>query len=124
MPTSEIKSLAMAPDEAVRPVTWRRKAPSDDGAQHHSQAMASIGQFAGDQVHDLGNLLIGIGFCLKQLRGSQRTKELEEVVEQAAKAADQGVEAVRGLLQATRLLLKMASDERPAPQSRPNCRNW
>jgi hypothetical protein len=77
--------------------------------------MASIDRFAGDQVHDLGNLLIGIAFCLKQLRGSQRTKELEEVVEQAAKAADQGVEAVRGLLQATRLLLKMASRERGRP---------
>jgi hypothetical protein len=115
MPTSETKSFCVAPDKAVRPVTWRRKAAPDGDAQLQFQSMASVGRFAGDQVHDLGNLLIGIAFCLKQLRGFQRTKELEEAVEQAAKAADQGVEVVRGLLQATRLLLKMTSHERGRP---------
>jgi signal transduction histidine kinase len=106
---SEIKTLSVAPGTTVSPVIRRRQATSDNKAQHQSRA--SVGRFAGDQIHDLGNLLIGIAFCLKRLRGSQRTEELEELVEQAANAADQGVEAVRALLRATHLLLKMASHE-------------
>lgn len=103
---SGIKSILRAPDTAARPAIRRRNATtSDDEAQR-------VGCFAGDQAHDLGNLLIGITFCLKRLRGCQRTEELEEIVEQALQATDHGVEAGRALLQATHMLLRMMEANR------------
>lgn len=62
-------------------------------------------------AHDLGNLLIAISFCLKHLRGCQRTDELEKMVERALHDAEQGVEATRSLVHATRALLEMTTDE-------------
>jgi hypothetical protein len=66
----------------------------------------------GRDAHDLGNLLIAISFCLKHLRGSQRTAELEEMVERALQDADQGVEATRSIVQATRALLQTTADSK------------
>jgi hypothetical protein len=62
-------------------------------------------------AHDLGNLLIAISFCLKRLRGGQRTAELDELVERALQDAEQGVEATRSLVQTTRALLQMTTNE-------------
>jgi hypothetical protein len=62
-------------------------------------------------AHDLGNLLLAISFCLKHLRGHQRTAELEEMVERALQDADQGVEATRSIVQATRALLQMTTNK-------------
>jgi hypothetical protein len=75
------------------------------------QTLAGICRCAGEEAHDLGNLLLAITFCLRQLRGRQHTGELEEMVERASEEAEQGVEAARGLMQATRMLLQMARSE-------------
>lgn len=62
-------------------------------------------------AHDLGNLLIAISYCLKHLRGRQRTDELERMLERGLHDAEQGVEATRSLVHATRALLEMMTDE-------------
>jgi signal transduction histidine kinase len=59
---------------------------------------AGIGQFAYCTAHDVGNLLAAITLCLAQLRGRQAARELEETVEQALQAAEQGIAATRSLL--------------------------
>jgi len=102
-----IKSVLSVPDTAAPPAIRQRQATtSDDEAQR-------VGRFARDQAHDFGNLLIGITFCLKRLRGCQRTEELEEFVEQALQAADHGVEAGRALLQATHMLMRKMAAKKP-----------
>jgi signal transduction histidine kinase len=60
--------------------------------------MALIGQFACGTAHDLGNLFAAIALALEQLRGSQRSGELEEVVERALGAAEGGMAATQALL--------------------------
>jgi metal-sulfur cluster biosynthetic enzyme len=78
----------------------------------HSPQQRKIRELAlSRNAHDLGNLLIAISFCLKHLRGCQRTSELEDMVERALHDAEQGIEATRSLVQATRALLQMTTDE-------------
>jgi signal transduction histidine kinase len=60
--------------------------------------LALIGQFACGTAHDLGNLLAGIAMALEQLRGSQSTCALEEVVERALGAVEEGMAATQALL--------------------------
>jgi two-component system, NtrC family, sensor kinase len=59
---------------------------------------AGIGQFAYCTAHDIGNLLAAITLSLARLRGRQATGEMEEAVEQALQAAEQGIAATRTLL--------------------------
>jgi hypothetical protein len=63
-------------------------------------------------AHDLGNLLIAISYCLKHLRGRQRTDELDNMVERALHDAEQGVETTCSLVRAKRALLEMTADDR------------
>jgi hypothetical protein len=88
--------------DAKSPPPVEDAAASEGDVQHHT--VASIKRFASDQAHHLGNRLIAVTFCLKHLRGHQRTKELEEMVEQGFRDAEQGLEAMRQYMQAMRVL--------------------
>ena len=85
----------------------RRAAFSDD---ERRRSMATAGRIADGEAHELGNLLIGVALNLQQLRGCQRSGKQEEILQEALEAVDQSVDAARALLEATRTLLKMASD--------------
>jgi hypothetical protein len=98
-----------APIGPVGPAIGGEDAFSGDEARRRS--VANLGRIASGEAHDLGNWLIGIVFCLKRLRGCQRSEELEEIIEQALHAADQGLDTMRALLQATRVVLHLASRE-------------
>lgn len=73
------------------------------------RTMASVGRFASDEAHRLGNLLIALTFCLRQSRGRQRTQELEKMLERGFRDAEQSMEAMRQYVQATRVLLHMSN---------------
>ena len=95
----------------IGPVAYsllRWAAFSEDEARRRS--MATVGRVADTEAHELGNLLIGVGLTLEQLRGCQHSGKQEEILEQALQAVDQSVDAARALLEATRTLLKIASD--------------
>ena len=86
----------------------RRAVFSEDEARRRS--MATVGRVADTEAHELGNLLVGVSLTLQQLRGCQHSGKQEEILEQALQAVDQSVDAARALLEATRSLLKIASD--------------
>ena len=90
--------------DAEGPAPADREAAYPGDVQRHN--VASISRFASDQAHDLGNRLIAVTFCLKHLRGHQRTKELEELAEQGFRDAEQGLDAMRQYMQAMRVLQK------------------
>jgi hypothetical protein len=81
------------------------------GDEARRQSMANVGRIASGEAHELGNLLVGIAFCLKRLRACQRSEERDEILEQALHATDQGLDATRALLRAMRVVLELASYE-------------
>ena len=93
------------PSENVGYPVWEvaahgRQAARDDELRR--ETLATIGQFACGTAHDVGNLLVAIVFGLSRLRGRQQAGELEETVEHALQAAEQGLAATRRLLQLAR----------------------
>ena len=48
-----------------------------------------------NDMHELGNAIVGLQFCLRQLNGHQRTDELERVVQSALATCEQGIAAFR-----------------------------
>jgi hypothetical protein len=53
-------------------------------------------------MHELGNLIVALQFCLRQLGGRQRTEELEGVVRNGLEACEQGIAAFRKVHEAVR----------------------
>ena len=97
----------VTPLDAERPAPVGDKAIDEDEVRRRT--VASVGRFASDEAHRLGNLLIALTFCLKQLRGRQRTHELEELAERGFRDAEQSMEAMRQYMQATRVLLRLSN---------------
>jgi signal transduction histidine kinase len=76
---------------------------ADSGADGlRSQTMAAIGQYACGTAHDVGSLMVGIVLGLSQLRGQQRSRNLEVVLDSALQAARQGLCATQSLLEVAR----------------------
>ena len=66
---------------------------------HHSEKMEAIGQLTGQFAHDFGNILTGILLNLEPLRGESKDyAQLDEAVEHAFSAAEQGRKAVGAML--------------------------
>ena len=66
---------------------------------HQSEKMEALGQLTGQFAHDFGNILTGILLNLESLRvGSPDPAELDEAVNHAISAAQQGEKAVRSML--------------------------
>lgn len=69
---------------------------------------------AGTTFHDLGNAIVGLQFCLRQLNGRQRTDELERVVQSALATCEQGIAAFRRVHEAVSVRKMVSpSDELP-----------
>ena len=56
-----------------------------------------------NEMHELGNLIVVLQFCLRQLGGRQRTNELEGVVRTGLEACEQGIAAFRKVNDAVRV---------------------
>jgi hypothetical protein len=56
-----------------------------------------------NEMHELGNLIVALQFCLRQLDGRQRTDQLESVVRTGLDACEQGIAAFRKVHQAVRV---------------------
>jgi hypothetical protein len=54
-------------------------------------------------MHELGNHMVGVLYCLRQLGGRQRTGELEAVVRAGLESCEQSVAAFRKLHKALRV---------------------
>jgi signal transduction histidine kinase len=106
----------LAETDKVQPSIGRWAAQHEGGIR--PETIAGLGRFADGEAHDLANLLVGIRFCLEQLRGHQRTAELEEITEKALQGAVQSVESTSALLLATRALARIVTGE-PASLTRP-----
>ena len=66
---------------------------------HQSEKMEALGQLTGQFAHDFGNILTGILLNLEPLRGeSKNSEQLDEAVDHAISAAEQGQKAVRSML--------------------------
>ena len=68
-----------------------------------------------NDMHELGNAIVGLQFCLRQLNGRQRTNELERVVRSALEACGQGIAAFRRVHQAVSVR-KMVNPSDEAPE--------
>ena len=99
----------LAEADKVQPSIGRWAAEHEGGVR--PETIAGLGRFADGEAHDLANLLVGIRFCLEQLRGRQCTAELEEITERALQGAVQSVESTSALLLATRALARIANDK-------------
>jgi hypothetical protein len=57
----------------------------------------------GSELHELGNVIVALQFCLRQLDGRQRTDELEGVVRTGLEVCEQGIAAFRKVNEAVRV---------------------
>jgi hypothetical protein len=57
----------------------------------------TVGSAARNDTHEIGNLIVALHFCLRQLDGRQRTDELEAVVRRGLEVCEQAIAAVRTL---------------------------
>ena len=53
------------------------------------------------EIHELGNIILAMQFCLRQLRGRQGTDELEGVIRTGLEICEQGMAAFRKVRKAT-----------------------
>jgi hypothetical protein len=58
---------------------------------------------ASAEMHELGNLIVALQFCLRQLGGRQSTDELEGVVQSGLEVCEQGIVAFRRVREAVRV---------------------
>jgi len=64
--------------------------------------VASIGPSTRSEMHELGNLIVALHLCLRQLGGRQSTDELEGVVRTALEVSEQSMTAFRKVSAHTR----------------------
>jgi hypothetical protein len=50
---------------------------------------------AGSEMHELGNAIVALQYCLRQLGGRQRTNELEKLVRTGLEVCENGIAAFR-----------------------------
>lgn len=85
--------------ELSHPPSKGRPASSDD----QKQAWVNIGGSTRAEMHELGNLIVALQFCLRQLGGRQSTDELEGLVRTGLEVCEQGIAAFRKVHEAVRV---------------------
>ena len=55
------------------------------------------------ELHELGNAIVALQYCLRQLGGRQSTDELEELVRTGLNVCEQGIAAFRRVDDAVRV---------------------
>ena len=78
------------------------QAPSSN-AQKQAWTVVNIGPSTRSEMHELGNLIVALQFCLRQLGGRQSTDELEGVVRTGLEVCEQGMTAFRKVHDAVRV---------------------
>ena len=68
-----------------------------------------------NEMHELGNAIVALQFCLRQLNGCQRTDELERVVRSGLDVCKQGIAAFRKVHEAVSMP-KMLSPSDDIPE--------
>jgi len=63
--------------------------------QAQARTLVSIAPSTRSEMHELGNLIVALQFCLRQLGGCQRTDELEGVVRTGLEVCQQGIAVFR-----------------------------
>jgi hypothetical protein len=91
-----VTNISSAQTEARRPQL------SDLSDQDQTRTLVSTGQSTRSEMHELGNLIVALQFCLRQLDGRQCTDELEGVVRTGLEVCEGGVAVFRKLHQALR----------------------
>ena len=81
----------------------RRPRPTGSDGQKQVATAARIGPLTRSEMHELGNLIVALQFCLRQLGGRQRTDELEGVVRNGLEVCEQGITAFRKVHEAVRV---------------------
>ena len=79
----------------------RQSSGSDD--QRQPWTVTSICPSTESEMHQLGNHIVALQFCLRQLGGRQSTEELEGVVRTGLEVCEQGIAAFRKVHGATRV---------------------
>jgi hypothetical protein len=92
----------------VTQLSYRRPAdrwlqPTNSNDQKRPWAVASAGTSLRNEMHDLGNLMVAMHFCLQRLRGRQCSDELEEVAQSGLELSEQGMAIFRKLDEAVRV---------------------
>jgi hypothetical protein len=54
----------------------------------------------GSEMHELGNAIVALQYCLRQLGGRQRTDELEKLVRTGLEVCENGIAAFRKVQEA------------------------
>lgn len=58
-------------------------------------SVVNIGPSTRSEMHELGNLIVALQFCLRQLGGRQRSDELEGMVRTGLEVCEQGIVTFR-----------------------------
>jgi hypothetical protein len=91
--------------EAVTHLSYRRRADRwlQPTSSNEQKQPWSTGPSLGNELHDLGNLMVAMHFCLQRLRGRQCSAELEEVARSGLELSQQGMAIFRKLDEAVRV---------------------
>ena len=91
----------------------------EKGQQQHivarDRAMSQLGknlpprfEASTSTLHELGNLMVAAHFCLRQLRGQQRTDELEGVVRDGLAVCEKSMAAFQEIQKSVRSVTKLS----------------
>jgi hypothetical protein len=92
--------------------------PQGDGSNDQTPAWTaeSIDPSTRSEMHELGNLILGLQYCLRQLRGGQGTDELEGVVRTGLELCVQSMASFRKVYDA------VSADRAPSEDIRQQAR--
>ena len=81
----------------------RPQQPAGFNDQKQPWTVASTGPSLRNEMHELGNLMLAMHFCLKRMRGRQCSDELEEVAQSGLELSEQSIALFRKLDEAVRV---------------------
>ena len=91
-------------DEAVTHLSYPRTAgrPTSSNDQKEPWTVASMRPSLRNEMHELGNLIVAMHFCLRQLCDRQRSHELKRVVRTGLEVSEQIMATFRNVDDAVR----------------------
>ena len=74
---------------------YSRERQHDLSESNDRSTLLCIGPRTRSEMHELGNVIVALQFCLRELDGKQRTHELQKIVRTGLETCKQGVAAFR-----------------------------